>query len=66
MLAQFLWLKIQVQECVQGILTQDVILCDEFIKIIFVKSDENVADMFTKNIGKEIYESHMKNLFWKE
>jgi hypothetical protein len=26
---------------------------DEFIKIIFVKSDENVADMLTKNIGKK-------------
>jgi hypothetical protein len=34
---------------------------DEFIKIIFVKSEENVADMFTKNIGKEIYERHMKH-----
>jgi hypothetical protein len=33
---------------------------DEFIKIICVKSDENVADMFTKNLGKELYERHMK------
>jgi hypothetical protein len=38
---------------------------DEFIKIIFVKSDENVADMFTQNIGKEIYERHMKHFLGK-
>ena len=39
---------------------------DEFIKIIFVKSNENVADMFTKNIGKEIYEKHMKRFLGKD
>jgi hypothetical protein len=38
---------------------------DEFIKIIFVKSDTNVADMFTKNIGKEIYEKHIKRFLGK-
>jgi hypothetical protein len=38
---------------------------DEFIKIIFVKSDKNVAGMFTKNIGKEIYERHMKRFLGK-
>jgi len=27
---------------------------DNFIKIVFVKSEDNVADIFTKNIGKEI------------
>ena len=39
---------------------------DEFIKIIFVKSNENVADMFTKNIGKEIYDKHMKRFLGKD
>jgi hypothetical protein len=39
---------------------------DEFIKIIFVKSDKNVADMFLKNIGKEIYERHMKRFLGKD
>ena len=38
---------------------------DEFIKIIFVKSEENVADVLTKNIGKEIYERHMKHFLGK-
>jgi hypothetical protein len=38
---------------------------DEFFKIIFVKSDENVADIFTKIIGKEIYERHMKRFLGK-
>jgi hypothetical protein len=38
---------------------------DNFIKIIFVKSEENVADIFTKNIGKDICEKHMKMFFGK-
>jgi hypothetical protein len=32
-------------------------VADNFIKIVFVRSEENVADVLTKNIGKEIYES---------
>jgi hypothetical protein len=39
---------------------------DKFIKIIFVKSEDNVADIFTKNIGKEIYEKHTKEFLGKE
>ena len=32
---------------------------DGFIKIVFVKSMENNADLFTKNVGKESYEKHV-------
>jgi hypothetical protein len=39
---------------------------DKFIKIIFVRSGENIADIFTKNIGKDIYEKHMKEFLGKE
>jgi Reverse transcriptase (RNA-dependent DNA polymerase) len=39
---------------------------NEFIKIIFVKSNENEVDMFTKNIGKEIYEKHVKRFLGKD
>jgi hypothetical protein len=39
---------------------------DEFIKFIFVKSDKNAADMFTKNAGKEIYERHIKRFLRKD
>ena len=31
---------------------------DGFVKIIFVKTDENVADMFTKNLPRELHEKH--------
>jgi hypothetical protein len=31
-----------------------------FIKIIFVKSAENIADGFTKNITGNLYDSHVK------
>jgi hypothetical protein len=31
-----------------------------FIKIIFVRSADNVADPFTKNVTGEVYESHVK------
>ena len=32
-----------------------------FIKIIFVKSEENLGDGFTKNIFDDIYERHIGN-----
>jgi hypothetical protein len=31
---------------------------DGFIKIIFVRTNENDADIFTKNVNKEIYEKY--------
>ena len=32
---------------------------DGFIKIVFVKSRENVADLFTKNVSRDIYAEHV-------
>ena len=34
---------------------------DKFIKVVFVKSHENVSDGFTKNVNAEIYEEHKKH-----
>jgi hypothetical protein len=34
---------------------------DGFIKVEFVRSNENDADIFTKNVSYEVYERHMKN-----
>ena len=31
---------------------------DNFLKIIFVKTKENVADIFTKNLPKELHNKH--------
>ena len=39
---------------------------DEFIKIIFVKSEENHADIFTKNVNREIFEKHVENFVGKD
>jgi hypothetical protein len=33
---------------------------DKFIKIIFVRTDENTSDGFTKNVTGDIYERHCK------
>jgi hypothetical protein len=38
---------------------------DGFIKIVFVKSEENNADVFTKNVGKEAYEKHVSKFIGK-
>jgi hypothetical protein len=32
---------------------------DVFIKIVFVKSCESVADLFTKNVGRDVYADHV-------
>ena len=34
---------------------------DGFIKITFVKSKENKSDIFTKNVGQDIYLLHVVN-----
>lgn len=34
-------------------------IADGFLKIIFVKTDENVADIFTKNVSGETLEKHV-------
>jgi hypothetical protein len=38
---------------------------DGLIKIVFVKSSINDADMFTKNVGKEAYEKHVNKFLGK-
>ena len=35
---------------------------DGFIKIVFVKSRENVADLFTKNVSRDIYAEHVSKI----
>ena len=37
-----------------------------FIKITFVKSEENHADIFTKNVNREIFEKHVENFVGKD
>ena len=38
---------------------------DDFIKIVFVKSCDNDADLFTKNVSKDTYTKHMNNFLGK-
>ena len=38
---------------------------DDFIKIVFAKSCENDADLFTKNVSKDTYTKHMNNFLGK-
>ena len=33
------------------------------VKIVFVRSEDNQADLMTKNIGNELYAKHMKGMF---
>ena len=35
---------------------------DKFLKIIFVKTSENLSDGFTKNVSGDIYEKHMPEI----
>ena len=39
-------------------------VADKFIKVIFVKSEDNVADIFTNNVQSEILNKHDKNFIW--
>jgi hypothetical protein len=38
---------------------------DSFIQIVFVKSCDNNADLFTKNVSKDIYNKHVGKFFGK-
>ena len=35
---------------------------DGVVKVIFVKSEDNEADVFTKNLGKELHNKHCSKL----
>jgi hypothetical protein len=39
---------------------------DGFIKIIFVRSEENTADIFTKNVTGALYDIHTKSIIGKK
>ena len=34
-------------------------IADGFLKILFVKTEENTSDIFTKNVSKETQEKHI-------
>jgi hypothetical protein len=34
---------------------------DGFLRIVFVKSNDNKSDIFTKNISSELYDCHVRN-----
>jgi hypothetical protein len=38
---------------------------DDFIKIVFLKSCENDADLFTKNVSKDTYNKHVSKFLGK-
>jgi len=38
---------------------------DGFIKIIFVRTKDNTADVFTKNVVGELFDKHTSELEWK-
>ena len=40
-------------------------IVDNFIKIVFVKSCDNDADLLTKNVSKDTYTKHMNNFLGK-
>jgi hypothetical protein len=70
MLVRFSWLKTQVQ----GVRTHHIDtryhfvpehIEDGLIKIVFVKSRINDADMFTANLGKEAHEKHVNKFLGK-
>jgi hypothetical protein len=40
-------------------------IVDEFIKVVFIKSVENDANLFTKNVSKDAYMKHVSNCLGK-
>jgi hypothetical protein len=40
-------------------------IVDDFIKIVFAKSCENNADLFTKNVSEDVYTKHVSNFLGK-
>ena len=39
---------------------------DGVVQIVFVRSEDNDADMFTKNVSKEVYKRHMEKYMGKQ
>ena len=70
MLVQSSWRRVRALEFVPGhvdiryhFVREHVV--DDLIKIVFVKSCDNDADLFTKNVRKDTYTKHMKNFLGK-
>ena len=40
-------------------------IADKLIKVIFVKSEDNPADIFTKNVQLEVLQKHDSEFLWK-
>ena len=39
-------------------------IADGFLKVVFVKTKDNKADMFTKNVSQEDLREHESNYIW--
>ena len=39
---------------------------DGIIKIVFVRSADNDSDIFTKNLGAELFHDHQSKLVWSK
>jgi hypothetical protein len=39
-------------------------ILDGFLKMVFVKTEDNKSDLFTKNASGEMYEKHQDNYIW--
>ena len=37
---------------------------DGIVKIVFVRSEENDSDLFTKNLNGELYQKHSDKVVW--
>jgi hypothetical protein len=55
--------------CTRHVDTRYPFICkhneDGFIQIVFVKSCDNDADLFTKNVSKDIYNKHVGKFLGK-
>jgi len=40
-------------------------VADKIVEIIFVRTDDNRADGFTKNVKGEVFERHSKDFVWR-
>jgi hypothetical protein len=40
-------------------------IINEFVKVMFIKSEDNKADMFTKNVSNDLYEKQKKEYIIK-
>ena len=41
-------------------------LANGFVKLVFVSSDKNLADSFTKNVARQIMEKHFEEMMVKK